>query len=234
MKIKISKWLAYETGVHVGDGNMYSYSRIRRITFSGNLKNEKEYYKKILPKIIKRVYKLRPIYIERTKDNTVILIVNSKDLVEFKNRVLGLPIGKKDEIRIPEIIMKNQNLVKWFMRGLGDTDFSLSFKKDRKGIHKEPRLELYSKSGKLIRDIESILRKFNFTFSIEEKTGKYHGFMIRIYGIKNLENWIKTFGFSNPWVKIKIKVWKKLGYFPIKKSYPEYLQLLNKNVLSSG
>lgn len=218
MNLRIDKWVSYETGVHVGDGNMYSYDRTHRVTYSGNLENEKEFYK-FLSKLIKRIFRVRPILIERPKDNTVLILVNSKDFIEFKRKVLKLPLGPKDKIKIPNKILKNRNLVKWFMRGLGDTDFSLSFKKNKKNIHNEPRLEWYTKSKYLMKQVENVLKKFGFTFSVEERKGTYHGYLLRMYGKRNLKLWLKNFGFSNHWIKLKIRVWKKLGYFPIKKSY---------------
>jgi hypothetical protein len=225
--MKITPLVAYDVGVHIGDGNMYSNNRTFRITYSGNLTNEKEYYKNFLLNVIKKAYKhydVNPIYIERFEDNTVLIVVNSKELVEFKQKVFNLPCGPKDEIEIPKQILKDLNLLKWCMRGIGDTDVSLSFKKNKKGINTEPRLELYTKSEKLINNLKQVLTRFKFTFSIEEKVGNYCGFMLRLYGKKNLENWLKTFGFSNPWIKLKIKIWKKLGYFPINKTYPELIR----------
>ena len=221
MEIQLTNWVAYDIGVHVGDGNMYSYDRTHRITYSGNLENEKLFYREFLAKIIERIYKIKPNYAERTEDNTVLLMINNKELLQLKNKIFGLPIGTKKEIEIPEKIRNNKKLIKWFMRGLGDTDFSLSFKKNRKGIHTEPRLELYTKSKKLFEQIKNILREFGFTFGEDEINKKYKGFMIRIYGKRNLQLWLDNFGFSNLWVLLKIKVWKKLGYFPIRKSFDE-------------
>ncbi len=206
---------------------MYSYGRTHRVTYCGNLKNEKKFYKEFLLKILEKIYRIKPHYIERRKDNTVILILNSKVLVQFKNKIFGLPIGPKNEVEIPEKIRKNKRLLKWFMRGLGDTDFSLSFKKNKKGIHTEPRLELYTQSKKLFKQIKKVLREFGFTFGeniIKKKN--YQGFMIRIYGKKNLQLWLKNFGFFNPWILLKIRVWKKLGYFPIGKSFDELSKLI--------
>ena len=217
---KITPEIAYDVGIHIGDGNMYSKDGTYRITYSGNLTNEKEYYKD-LQKIIRASYNVNPIYIERPKDNTVLVIVNSKGLVEFKRNELNLPCGPKNDIEIPKRILENTTLTRWCMRGIGDTDFSLSFKKNKKGINTEPRLELYTKSSKLIENLKHILLKFSFTFAIEKKTGKYHGYLLRMYGKKNLENWLNNFGFSNSWINLKLKVWKKLGYFPIKKTYSE-------------
>ena len=219
MNFKLTKWIAYEIGVHVGDGNMYSYNRTHRITYSGNLANEGKFYKESLMKLIKKIYKVQPRYYERKSDNTVLLVINSKKLIEFKNKFFGLPIGAKDEIEIPKVIRKNPSLIKWFMKGLGDTDFSLSFKKDRKELHSQPRLELYTKSKKLFRQVCEILKKFGFTFGKNiVKKEKQKGYIVRIYGKQNLQLWLKNFGFSNPWILSKIKIWKKLGYFPIKET----------------
>jgi len=220
--MKITHLIAYEIGVHIGDGNMYSYNRTHRITYSGNLQNEKEFYK-LLARIIKKIYNVKPILIERKKDNTILLIINSKKLIQWKVKEFNLPIGSKKDIEIPEKILKDSKLTCFFMRGLGDTDFSLSFKKNKKGIHTEPRLEMYTASQKLATQISYILKKFNFTFSLQ-KLGR--GFMIRIYGKRNLKKWLKTFGFNNPWIKLKIKVWKKLGYYPIGKTYEELKEIL--------
>lgn len=58
------------------------------------------------------------------------------------------------------------------LRGIGDTDFSLSFKKNKKGLYTEPRLELYSKSKLLISDIQRALLKLSFTCTVEKKNKK--------------------------------------------------------------
>lgn len=193
---------------------MYSKNRTHRITYSGNLTTERDFYRRVLYKIVKRIYKTNPIYLERPVDNTVLLMINSKDLVNFKQRVFNLPCGKKDTIRIPRSILRNRNLLRWCMRGIGDTDFCLSFKRNRKGLYTEPRLELYTKSEFLLKDVTRVLKRFDFKFSVEKRTKKYHGFMIRMYGRKNLNRWINNFGFSNFHILQKIKSWQRLGYFP--------------------
>lgn len=55
--VKTEVLLAYETGVHIGDGNLYlKKDRMYRVTYSGNLRNEKEYYRNVLRKILYTVY----------------------------------------------------------------------------------------------------------------------------------------------------------------------------------
>lgn len=217
--------MAYDVGIHVGDGNMYTYGRINRITYCGHLGNEADFYR-FLKRFLKKLYNVTPLYIERPSDNTILLLINSKSILEFKKNKLKLPVGPKDNVKIPQQIMNNRKYMKAFMRGLGDTDFSLSFKKNRKGIHKEPRLEWYTKSKPLSLQVSKILNKFGFTFKIEEKKGKYEGFLLRMYGHKNLNLWMENFGFYNSWTLLKLKVWKKLGYYPIRKSYNEISKLL--------
>lgn len=229
MNIRISKKLAYDVGVHIGDGNMYSKSRTHRVTYSGDLSNEEEFYLLTLKPLLASLYKKEPRNYKRQSDNTILLVINSKELVEFKNKVLNLPIGKKNEVKIPDLILKDKKLLLSCLRGIGDTDFSLSFKKNRKGIHTEPRMELYSQSKFLIEQIKNALIDLGFTLSVEKKIkGSYKGYMIRIYGKRNLSLWLKLIGFSNPYRTIKIKVWQKLGYFIPRKKYRDYVALLNQ------
>ncbi len=223
---KLNPEIAYETGLHIGDGNMYSRGNMNRITYCGNLRNEADFYR-FLRKFLKNLYGIDPIYIERFADNTVILIVNSKSLLEFKRNVLNIPAGPKDHIGIPEKIRKNERFAKSFMCGLADTDFSLSFKKDRKGLHREPRLEWYTKSKTLSMHVQKILRSNGFSFSVEKIDGKYHGYFLRMYGHKNLDLWLNKFGFKNYWILKKIQVWRKLGFYPIRSSFDDLNKILN-------
>lgn len=218
--------LAYETGLHLGDGNLYETARMQRVTYSGNLENEKEFYKKVLLEILQKLFDVRPLYYERKTDNSVLLVINSKALVEFKKSI-GLAAGNKTNIRIPEFIRNKEELLKQCLSGLGDTDFSVSFKKNRKGVYTEPRMEMFCNSPDLAMDISNALGKFGFTFAFEktERRG-FREFRIRMYGKKNLEKWINEISFRNPYILAKIDFWKKFGYFVPKKNYSYYARLL--------
>ena len=225
---KLSRLLAYETGVHIGNGNLYQYkNRMYRVTYGGNLTNEAEYYKDILYTIVESLYNVKPVYYELPKNNSAILIINSKAVFNFKKNILMLPVGKKSSIKIPPQMWIKDEILARCIEGIGDTDFSLSFKKDKRGIPREPRLELFTHSRNLLRDPEKALHRFNFTFNTEEKVRRGHReFRLRIYGKRNLQRWIELIGFKNPYHKAKLAVWKKLGYVPPGKNYQDYQALL--------
>ena len=226
--LKLGIDLAYETGVHIGDGNLFRLeNRMYRITYSGSLINERSYYRIVLMPIIVRLYGVQPRYYERRHDNTVLLVVNSKWVFEFKKNVLGLPEGKKTGIRIPDIMWSNSALLLACLQGIGDTDFCLSFKKDRRGRYKEPRLELFSNSPLLVDDISCILQMLGISFALEEsERRRFHEYRLRIYGVKNLKIWLKKVGFRNPYKLAKLYVWHKLGHVPPRLSYQDYIALL--------
>lgn len=86
-------------------------------------------------------------------------------------------------------------------------------------------MEFYTKSRILANQVFDILKEFNFNCTLQEmKSTK--GFMIRMYGRKNLNKWVENFGFNNSWITTKIKVWEKYGFFPVRKSYYELKSFL--------
>lgn len=183
---KLSEKLAYETGVHIGDGNLYSKGRTHKITYSGNLRNEEDYYLTVLKPILERLYNVCPAVIRNKRRNVILLVVNSKRVAEFKTKILKMPNGPKTSINIPESIKQQPKLLKECIKGIGDTDFSVSFKKDRRGIYHEPRIELFSRSKELVEELWQTLSSMTFTVT-KELMKRRRGFIenrLRIYGKK--------------------------------------------------
>src|SRR3989344_7847419 len=88
--------LAYETGVHLGDGCLYisEKHRTHRIEFSGNSETDKEFYSEILPAILKKLYNTSPKIYKKKNENTIVVVLNSKEITKQKIE-LGLPVGNK-------------------------------------------------------------------------------------------------------------------------------------------
>lgn len=217
--------LAYETGVHLGDGSLQIQGLVHRVVYCGDIENDYSFYGEILPKILKTLYNKAPVIYKRKGDNTIITILNSKEAIKRKVK-LGLPIGNKQRMkRIPPWI--KDGLVTHFLRGLADADFCLSFKKNRKGIYCEPRIEFFTNNKIIAEFALKSLRDLGFKVAFEDT--KKHGFKeyrLRMYGKKMLNEWMKTIGFTNPKQLSKFLVFQKLGYCPIKLSTNERLDLL--------
>ncbi len=127
----LSKDLAYETGIHIGDGHLgirrrrdgWSYLH----TISGNYHEELDYHKDILCPLIQRLYN-KTVQPRKSTKNTVQIVYKSKAIATFKQRVLGLPSGKKTgQIKIPDLIM-NSKLRNYCIQGIVDTDFFFSLR----------------------------------------------------------------------------------------------------------
>lgn len=205
--------LAYETGVHLGDGCLYINQKhgTYRIEFSGNSETDKEFYSKILPEILKKLYNKSPRIYKKKNENTILVVFNSKKIAEQKIR-LGLPVGNKLNLKeIPNWL--RENLIPHFIRGLGDTDFSVTFHKNKKGVHCEPRIELFTNNEVISDFLYASLKKLDFDPTLEKAHRRgFREFRLRLYGKAMLNNWMEKIGFVNPKHLNKIYTFRKFGY----------------------
>ncbi len=212
--------LAEEIGIHVGDGCMHSYVNNYGIkgyqyTTTSGL-DEMDYVKGHLVSLIKKVYGLETLP-KPKKDGSVQLHYGCKSLVKFK-MTLGLPLGRKDNIVIPECVLKSDFILD-FLRGLMDTDGCLCFLRKYRKVHYYPRLAIGSKSKKLILQVDSVLRSrgFKTTVSLDDTQKASNGVecttsRVVMNGKKNLRRWINLIGFSNPKNIRKLEEWNAKGF----------------------
>lgn len=205
-------------GAITGDGNLSVYKSKDRTdyktTVSGHIKDDFEYlkYLKILFKAsFNKEAKLKD------KKRYLRLELSNKEVL-YKIHKAGIPIGNKSGIvEIPKNIMKNKELIKSFLKGLADTEFSVMFKKAGRKKHSYPRISVELKSRKLIMQISGILNSININHIVYEKSGRrnnlsYTNLCIDINGKENLYKWLKNIGFRNKKHLTKIEIWKKYGY----------------------
>jgi predicted membrane protein len=213
-------------GVHIGDGSITDafHNNVHTlIEYCGDSSDDLEYYKIYVSSLIERLFGIKPLFSDH---NTWFkLVINSKAIFNFYTKTIGLPIGKKAQtITTPKIILNNSKLAIKFLRGLIDTDGSLTFKKKHKNRHYYPVLKLCLASKELIKQVNSLLMNLGFTtytcFDVKRfdirinKTTIIHE--IYLYGNKNLEKWIKIIGFKNKKHLTKYLIWKKYGFYPPK------------------
>jgi len=115
-------------------------------------------------------------------ERTILTILNSVKLVEFK-RSLGLPVGNKNQfIQLPEII---GNQPANFLQGIADTDFCVYFRDYNKdGLHEYPRVEASFCNTNLANAVKSCLEKVGIKYYSDciLRRNKFEEHRIRIEG----------------------------------------------------
>jgi len=219
--------LAYETGIHIGDGCLSCYGRKNyEICFTGHLIDDLKFYKEILIPLLKKLFDVKPnLKIVKSK-NVCRIKFSSKKLFLFKHKVLHLPVGDKNKMSsIPEFIFLNSSNMISFLRGLIDTDGSVKFiaKSKNKRIHYYPQIRIALKNRIIIQQILKILKFLDFQCSFykesykDERTKRtYSKWCIDLNGKDNLIKLFEVIKPMNLKHVSKYKIWKKYGFCPPK------------------
>ena len=149
------------------------------------------------------------------KHSCIMFSFNSPAIYDFYC-YLGIPCGSKRDIAVPEFVMNGSNALKAaFLRGLVDSDGSLSFKKKHKNVHYYPTIGFTMKSEKLWGGVSRLLSSLGFGFTAyqwrkrDKRNGKVYGCCgIDINGEGNLVKWMRLVGFSNKKHAAKHSTWK--------------------------
>ncbi|KXA99897.1 hypothetical protein AKJ48_01935 [candidate division MSBL1 archaeon SCGC-AAA261O19] len=209
----VTKEVAYETGVHIGDGwmNIIREGQYRtphhRVSYTGNLIDELKFHKEILIPLIHRIYN-KHAYLMKRPGNVCETAFKSKAIVSFKSKVLRLPKGPKRTLKgIPHAIVdESDKCVRECVRGIADTDFSLAFLRKHRGVHYYPKIRYSSPSKNLVKDIEYWLGDiFDFDvascYDIHRKDPRIKGILtthtLELNGRAMLEKWMDEIGFRN-------------------------------------
>ena len=202
-----SELLAEFIGILAGDGYINSdskkYSYI--IEIAGNKILDKDYLEYYIKNLVKQLFKIGCRVYYKKNENTACVRVLSKGLFYYLTN-LGFKNGKKEQIRIPSWILKNDKLMLAFAKGLIDTDGSLMLiKKPSKKSDYYPVISIKLKSNVMINQVGCFLNKLGFIVNIIEdeiridKRG-YNNTLVSsviISGRKNLDLWMNSISFRN-------------------------------------
>lgn len=225
-------------GIMLGDGNIYSNTKNgnHRIVITGDSSEDYNYLVGCVAPAIKTLFGFDASLWKHKNKNAIALAVYSKALV---NKLLsyGLVSGPKT-MEIPKFVLKNKKRLASFLRGISDTDFSVTFKKNKREKHSYPLITATFSNQIFVQELKSLLLKFNINSSVYEVSklvrGKlYLEYQIDIYGEKNLYFWLENIGFNNPKHLTKIEVWKKFGSYSPNTTYKERLIILNEKTYKS-
>jgi len=138
---KITSELAEETGWHIGDGSMNYYENHGKVKgiyqLRGHIKDYKQHYLIRIAPIFKKLYDIKLNLREMPSTRVFGFQIWNNKLVKFKQK-LGLPIGKKFNISIPQIFFKEKELKLSVLRGIFDTDGSINLEKKNNKLY--PRI----------------------------------------------------------------------------------------------
>lgn len=213
--------LAYLSGILAGDGSI----SIRRekheycIKCVGNPKDEMEFYDLVVAPLFADLFykKIFPKFHDSGK--TYGISVYSKEIVLLFSEFVGLPVGRKNELRLPEIFHKPE-LAIHFLRGVFDTDGCLCFKKRYSSVNYYPVISISSKCRSFILELSQLLVAQGFKPNllldyvlIDERFNEGYSKINRLTlnGRKNLIAWLKIIGTKHPKNLIKIEKWKDIA-----------------------
>jgi LAGLIDADG-like domain len=203
--------LAYETGVHLGDGCLQQFASYSyRYSISGSRKKEQAYYRCVLAPLLQDLYGVEPSVVE--SGSSIFLYVYSKELLEFKHRVMGMPIGPKKQLTsLPSYVTEAEDSwVGRFLRGLYDTDGCVKL---RRTVAKDyPRISLVQAVEGVVRDVmDLLLARFHISSTIycntsfDKRRGKYsNSWFLDVNGHENFRLFLKQIGTSNPYVEARL------------------------------
>lgn len=200
-----------------------------RTRFFGNIDDDRIYHLHYIVPLIKRLYNVTPSVYLTPKRTLITLQIGSVGIARFKN-ALGLPIGPKNSIAIPKIILGNDHLATCCLRGLFDTDGSISFCRVSKKYHSYPNVCLGSISKTAIEQASNVLTRLNTEFITSEYTDKRGNrktlYLIWIRGRDKVQTYLQKVGFRNPGQLSKPMVCQKYGCCPPHTTFSQRVAML--------
>lgn len=226
--------LAFETGVHIGDGSLQIVPRGTHSTrFFGHKEDDWLFMSEVMPKVIKQLFNKEVKPTIDKNSNKCTLSVCSKAVATFKKNILGLPDGNKKSLSgLPKFVNINRKLLINCIQGIADTDFTLFFHKDEMGIHKHPEISCTMSNRKLIEDIVKNLKELGFNVKTKlnikrTRKGKVNTeHRLTIFGKNQLLQWMNKVGFRNPHHLSKFLIWQCFGNCPKNTTTFERLSIL--------
>lgn len=198
INFRLSTELCEFIGAFLGDGFTGRYYNHYLTQFTGDARYENEYFRSSLAPIAKKLFNLTPHF--KTLGNTLRMNFYSKSLYLLLTERFYIPLGRKSlTVKIPdEIIEGKWSLVVATLRGIADTEGTVYF--DSRLIYNAPypRIQICTTSPHLAHQIIGILTEMKFDIYVREnKMSKHPSFYIEVYGLAQLQKWLKEIGFSN-------------------------------------
>jgi DNA-binding transcriptional regulator WhiA len=197
---KITPDLAEETGWHIGDGSMNIYGSKGFYQLRGHIEDDKQHYITRIAPIFKKLYGLKLNLREMPSTRVFGFQVWNNELIEFKQK-MGLPLGKKFDISIPKIFLKEKELKLSVLRGIFDTDGSINLEKKNNKLY--PRIYISTICPTLACQLfnlfnEAGLRTTKYSEIYNKKFKRQRNYRITMRGEKMLHSFMQIIKPKNP------------------------------------
>lgn len=198
-------------GILLGDGCVFS--NLSGFSISGDKLLDKHYHEVYIKNLINYLFGTNPSFYYSKKQRSVSCFFYSKKVAEFLIKT-GFPKGVKYKTNpvIPQFIFKNSNNLSACIRGIMDTDGSLSYHP-----HSKVMIHLSITSPSLRRSVLCGLEEIGI------KGGEFNK-GIMIYGKDKIKNFYEKIGFSNKKNQIKYEIFSKGGKIPSSKEVERFLR----------
>ena len=210
---KLTEDLSEEIGLHIGDGSMNFYKNKDKLKgcyqLRGHIEDDKDHYNDVIKPLYEQVYSFTPSLRNMKSTGVYGFQLWSDGIVNFKNKIIGLPLGNKLNISIPSIFYNKTNLLISLIRGIFDTDGCVYLEEKRNKLY--PRLEFKTVSPTLSEQIKTNLIHLGIRATkyvlIREEDNWNNLYTVAIRGDKMLNKTFKIIEPKNP------KHIKKFEYF---------------------
>ncbi len=209
---KIDENLAELVGIYLGDGHLAKriYRNEYKLQITGHMVQDRFYYEKFVIPLIRNLFNIEPKLYFKPKENVFQLEVYSKGVFLFLVNNFDLPIGRKENIRIPEMFFKDPKLLGSCVRGVLDTDFYFS-------VHKSSVVfGAFFNQKSLVEDLETAFSQMGICCKtalndahFDKRTNKiYTGQRITVRKRQHIEKIFNEIGTHHPMMALKYKIWK--------------------------
>ena len=220
--------LAEFVGILLGDGNLHKSSNC--ITIVGSLEDYEYFENRLIP-LINQLFDISPSLKRRKDRNAYYVYFNSKKVMDYLTKEIGLVRGNKINAKIPNFVLEDKKLATHFLRGLFDTDGCLKFSKQTKKLHYYPRIQFCFKKTDFSKKVFEVIENLEFNVAKwSEKRGIFELDYCHISGRENVEKWMDLIGSNNPVQKTKYLFWKKQGFYETKSSLSQRQKALTLNM----
>lgn len=179
--------------------NSRSEKRIRKTALlTGHLFHDYEYYEKVIRPIVKREFGVEGYLKKRVKRNCVYFVMGNP-IFDFLQKA-GFPVGKKLQLRIPEVILQNLEFSKACIRGIFNTDGSI-YSRYSKQYAQHTRLYDYLviqfklNSKEVLEQIRSTFEQVGI--SANQIISERNSYVLRITRQKDIDKFIEVIRPSN-------------------------------------